>query len=121
MAIPLGQLSEALHSGFCEIEGAVTRDSIALSALWLSQRTFLIAVNSGKPCSKAARLQLRVCGNGYKSIVLVVSRLFFLTVLASGQNPFFPTAVAFSPDGKTLALALGDRTIRLWDTVTGTY
>jgi len=25
-------------------------------------------------------LQLRVCGNSYKSIVLVVSRLFFLTV-----------------------------------------
>jgi len=46
------------------------------------------AVNSGKPCGKATRLQLRVCGNGYKSIVLVVSRLFFLTVLASSQNPF---------------------------------
>jgi len=70
-----------------ELKGLQLRDSIAFSALWLSQRTFLIAVNSGKPCGKAARLQLRVCGNGYKSIVLVVSRLFFLTVLASGQNP----------------------------------
>jgi len=80
-------VSEALHSGFCEIEGAVARHSVPCSAFWLSQRTFLIAVNSGKPCGKAARLQLRVCGNGYKSIVLVVSRLFFLTVLASGQNP----------------------------------
>ena len=80
-------MSEALHSGFCEIEGVVARHSVPCSAFWLSQRTFLIAVNSGKPCGKAARLQLRVCGNGYKSIVLVVSRLFFLTVLASGQNP----------------------------------
>ena len=71
-----------------ELKGLQLPDCIACSALWLSQRAFLIAVNSGKPCGKAARLQLRVCGNGYKSIVLVVSRLFFLTVLASGQNPF---------------------------------
>jgi len=72
---------EALHSGLqlC--------DCIACLALWLSQRTFLITVNSSKPCGKAARLQLHVCGNGYRSIVLVVSRLFFLTVLASSQNP----------------------------------
>jgi len=70
-----------------ELKGLQLRDCIPCSALWPSQRTFLIAVNSGKPCGKAARLQLRVCGNGYKSIVLVVSRLFFLTVLASSQNP----------------------------------
>jgi len=57
---------------------------VLLVRLWLNQRTFLITVNSSKPCGKAARQQLRVCGNGYKSIVLVVSRLFFLTVLASG-------------------------------------
>ena len=57
------------------------------SAPWLCQRAFLIAVNSGKPCGKATRLQLRVCGNGYKSIVMVSSRFFFLTVLARGQNP----------------------------------
>jgi len=66
-----------------ELKGLQLRDSIACSALWLSQKTSLIAVNSSKPCGKATRLQLRVCGNGYKSIVLVISRLFFL-----GQNPF---------------------------------
>ena len=70
-----------------ELKGLQLRDSLACSVLWLSQRAFLIAVNSGKLCGKAARLQLRVCGNGYKSIILVVSRLFFLTVLASGPNP----------------------------------
>ena len=74
------QVMEALHSGFCGIRRVATRNAIAFSALWLSQRTFHIAVNSGKPCGKAARLQLRVCGNGYKSIILVVSRLFFLTL-----------------------------------------
>ena len=52
------------------------RGCIPFSALWLCQRAFLIVVNVGKPC-----------GNGYKSIVLVVSSLFFLTVLASGQSP----------------------------------
>jgi len=66
-----------------ELKGLQLRDCIARLALWLSQRTFFVAVNSGKPCGKATRLQLRVYGNGYKSIVLVVSRLFFL-----GQNPF---------------------------------
>jgi len=40
-----------------ELKGLQLRDSIAYSALWLSQRTFLVAVNSGKPCGKATRLQ----------------------------------------------------------------
>jgi len=62
-----------------ELKGLQLRDCIACSVLWLSQRPFLIVVNSGKPCSKATRLQLHICGNCYKSIVLVVSRLFFLS------------------------------------------
>ena len=49
-----------------ELKGLQLRDFDCF--FWLSQRTILIAVNSG---------------NGYKSIVLVVSTLFFL-----GQNPF---------------------------------
>jgi len=61
-----------------ELKGLQPRDCIACSALWLSQRTFFIAMNSGKPCGKATRLQLRVCSNGYKSVVLVFARFFFL-------------------------------------------
>jgi len=81
------QLRGWLRGWFClkhctldsvELKGLQLHDLIACSALWLSQRIFLIAVNSGKPCGKATRLQLRVCGNGYKSVVLVLSRLFFL-------------------------------------------
>jgi len=48
-----------------ELKGLQLRDSVAFSALWLSQRTFLIAVNSGKPCGKATQLQLHVYGNVY--------------------------------------------------------
>jgi len=53
-----------LHASTCwkrctldsvELKGLQLRDCILCSALWLSQRTFLIAMNSGKPCGKATR------------------------------------------------------------------
>ena len=85
------------------------------SVLWLCQRAFLIVVNGGKPCGEATRLQLRVCGNGYKSMVLAIARTFhlphpsFLTVLASGQNPLLSdtviTCANYLEQGRSLGLA----------------
>jgi len=60
---------------------------------------------------------MRVCGNGYKSIVLVVSRLYFLTVLARGQNPLLSdnieinpiqprSSTSVPPDGCTAAMSI---------------
>jgi len=46
-----------------------------LLVLWLRQRASFIVVNGGKPRGKATPLQFRVCGNGYKSIALEVTRL----------------------------------------------